>query len=139
MPPPPGNNPAPPAPQWASPPPIGGAGPVGFLIDDSTNARFDVDRTIVLGSNPGTDPEVTIGQASMIRVDDPGIDEVQVRIQINGPAVTAEDVAGGGSWLSAPGQPASPLGLIAQQLHDGSQIRLGEKTFTFRAGPGWVT
>jgi hypothetical protein len=91
---------------------------------------------VVIGSSPGSDPEVVIGTATMIEVVDPGVDEVQVRIRRSGLGVTVENATGGPAWIQAGGGPRVALG-PAQPLHDGTQIRVGNRTFIFRAAPVW--
>ena len=87
----------------------------------------------MIGSNPEEDPEVVIGSATMIEVDDPGVDEVQVRIRMSGHGVTVENVTGGQVWVQAGGGPMSAL-VGSQQLVDRAQIRIGTRTFVFHAG-----
>lgn len=89
---------------------------------------------MVIGSAPAEDPEVVIGAATMIEIDDPGVDEVQVRIRMSGHGVTVENVAGGQAWIQTGGGPMTALG-SAQPLTDGSQLRVGERIFVFRAAP----
>jgi hypothetical protein len=105
------------------------------LIDVASGRSHPIGGTVVIGSAPGNDPEVTIGTATMIEVDDPGVDEVQVRIRMSGQGVTVENVTGGQAWIQASGGPMAAL-FGTQPLLDRSQIRVGGRTFVFRAGPG---
>jgi hypothetical protein len=118
------------------PPPA--SGPAGYLVDQAGGIEYALGGTTVIGSDPGRDPAVAAGAATMITVDDPGIDEVQVTIRISGSTVTAESAGGAGSWIQEPDGPTSQLTATPQPLEDGAQLWLGSHVFSFRpaAGPG---
>jgi hypothetical protein len=69
----------------------------------------------------------------MITVDDPGIDEVQVRIRVSGSTITAENTGGPFAWIQEPGGPMIGLTDAPHPLEHGSQLWLGTQTFSFRA------
>ncbi|MCP5035359.1 MAG: hypothetical protein GY939_26470 [Actinomycetia bacterium] len=131
-PPPPSGWPAPPDP---SPQPLSDSPsdqPIGFLFDDINQFQIPITATTIIGSNPSEDPDAAAGIAGMITIEDPSLAPVQVRIRINGSQVTAEDAAGGGSWIAEPGQPSAPLTLVARVLNDGDAIHVGSQNYTYR-------
>jgi hypothetical protein len=107
----------------------------GYLYDDINQFEIPVTATTVIGSNPVKDPEAAAGYAGMITIDDPSLAEIQVRIKISASSVTAEDVAGGGSWVTAPGQAPTPLPSIARTLNEGDIIHIGPQSYTFHLHP----
>lgn len=106
--------------------------PIGFLFDDVNQFQIPITATTIIGSNPIEDPDAAAGIAGMITIEDPSLAPVQVRIKINGSQVTAEDAAGGGSWIAEPGRPSAPLSLVARVLNDGDIIHVGTQSYTYR-------
>ncbi len=141
--PPPGVNPAsqPPAPGPSAggspPPPQPGAGqPIGFLIAEPEGTVHPITMTTIIGSDPANDPEVVIGAATIITVDDPSVHEVHVRIKVNGRQATVEESGFGSAWIQAGVGPMTALSTEPRPLEPGDQLRLGRFTFMFRAEPG---
>ncbi|MGF1597431.1 MAG: hypothetical protein ACFCVK_10980 [Acidimicrobiales bacterium] len=130
------------APPMSAPPAPGPAAPAGVgvgvgasLVDERTGEAHPLAELTVVGSAPQSDPEVTSGRAVMLVVDDPGGDEVQVRIISDGSTVQAQAVSGS-SWIEAPGQPLVPLGPDPRPLADGHRLHVGTRTYTVRSTDG---
>ena len=118
-----------------SPPSRAASSPiVAYLIeDDPAGTMHPIVGTTVVGSDPGDDPEVMIGAATMITIDDPTVHEAQVRLRVRGRQVTVEDTGFGGTWLQSGNGPMKPIHDAGEQvLLPGSQLRLGSRTLVFR-------
>lgn len=110
--------------------------PVGYLVDEADSIQIPITATTIIGSNPSQDPEAASGTAGMITIDDPDLAPVQVRIRIAGLEVTAEDVAGGGTWIQAPGETPTALTSDRRTLRDGDELRVGGCAYVYRRQPG---
>lgn len=105
--------------------------PQGYLVDELNNIQIPITATTIVGSDPTQDPEAASGIAAMITLDDPAVSSVQLRITIDGSTTSVEDVAGGTSWIQAPGGPMSPMTGGPKALEHGHILRLGSRTFVF--------
>jgi hypothetical protein len=103
------------------------------LVDLGSGVEHAIAGMIVLGADPGRDPEVAVGAATMITVGDPGIDEVQVRIRLSGSSITAEGVSSAGSWVQELDGPMIPLTESPQEVGSGWKLWLGTKVFELRS------
>ncbi len=92
--------------------------------------------SVSIGSNPAADPDVVHGTATMLRVDGPEVDEVHVRVKVDGGRVTVQAVNDVAAWVQQTGGPLTPLGSSPVALNDGAQLRVGTRTLVFRAAPG---
>jgi len=92
--------------------------------------------SLVIGSNPASDAEVGRGAATMLRVDGPEVDEVHVRVSVEGGRVTVQAVNDVGAWVQQTGGPLTPLGASPVALNDGAQLRVGTRTLVFQAASG---
>ncbi len=107
----------------------------GYLIDQSTGSSTAIQRTVLIGSNPSIDPEVTAGQASMLVVNDPTVDPVAIRVEVGHPNPVAMDISGSGSSIHQPNEEAMMLTGEPQPLRDRTALQLGQSMITFSVTP----
>lgn len=109
---------------------------MGHLVDEWTGEQHPISGIVVIGSDPGSDADVSRGAATVLRVDGPEVDEVHVRVRVEGGRVTVQAVNDVGAWVQQTGGPLTPLGSSPVALNDGAHLRVGTRTLVFRAAPG---
>ena len=105
-------------------------------MDEWTGEQHPVAGGVVIGSNPALDADVGRGTATMLLVDGPEVNEVHVRVAVEGGRVTVQAVNDVGAWVQQTGGPLTPLGSSPVALNDGAHLRVGTRTLVFQAAAG---
>lgn len=106
-----------------------------LVADDGT--VYPLDRSYVLGRDPGGDDAVRSAAASPIEVhNDRHVSRVHAYISIDGDMVRVRDASTpAGTFLAAPGAKEwTPVGSAPIELPVGSSLRIGERIFTHAGG-----